>query len=228
MPRLLTSKVGRACFTNLCQDNIWLSCRKRGAGEGQMDELIGRSRRQCRRRQSDRDNRGRHHSAIPRQGRSCGQGPAVDRQAARRRSGNSKRRRRFRFRRNVRRRCHGRRHPHDGGRIEHGSGPGRHPRDHQLRKRKARGGRSRRDSRRDPRTRPVRLTLGGVRRTVGGSRGEIDVVSAHPHRGARCGRDQVAQSHRHPHHRAAARGGQEPEGPRAPRRQDRRSARSGC
>ena len=29
-------------FYRSLEDNIWLTCRERGAGEGQMDELIGR------------------------------------------------------------------------------------------------------------------------------------------------------------------------------------------
>jgi hypothetical protein len=41
MQRISTSEQARL-FYQFPQDNIWLTCRERGAGEGQMDELIGR------------------------------------------------------------------------------------------------------------------------------------------------------------------------------------------
>jgi hypothetical protein len=41
MQRAATSHVVRL-FYRFLRDKIWLTCRERGAGEGQMDELIGR------------------------------------------------------------------------------------------------------------------------------------------------------------------------------------------
>ena len=96
-----------------------------------------------------------------------------------------------------------------------------------LRKRKARGGRSRRDRRRDPRTRPVRLTLGGGRRTVGGVEEksmsypithieglDVDEIKSLKAIGIRTTERLLEDA-------------KSPKGPRAPRRQDRASARSG-
>ena len=106
-------------------------------------------------------------------------------------------------------RHHGRRHPHDGGRAQHGPGPGRHPQAASAYAREKVGrGRSRRNRRRDPGTRPVRLTPSV--RHVG--HGVEDVSMSYPlthSTGIDADVAQTLQVARHPHHRAAARSGQE-------------------